>query len=786
MNSGKVHFLSLPNLATDEVETLDDPWNVKVDPAVLALSTTAYKRRWRDPTTRHWLLLLVEGRDPTRAVSVANPAAILYGFAADYDSPIGAGQIEAFREKPPSRYRPAWWSLSHGGKLHLYWLLDRPVSVLNNTHAAKLMEVMAAKMKVALWGAGYDKSSEKPTQVIDIGREWHPFDEAARVPADEVVLWDSKLFERECAHMTGERVDIPFETAAEELMRREWPRPLPRDIRPGTRCVRFWDPDADNQSGAQFTQGGVRVYTPHDNGFRSWKSLLGAEFCEQYTAKSMAPFLEDTMWLSSKDVYWRFLRDRERPHFEPRSEKNIRSDMVVEAGCSDRPPKGEELSEVARYVKEIQARNSVQFVAPLLYEPTGRIYSEALGGDVLNISTVTLKAPAAPTPVTKADVEAYAALPEEYRTDPLVAKWDNYFAVRDFPHIHRLLTCYFAKAPGLYSRWVARGAPPEDAWKVADGQLPYLLSWMAHFYNSSTRRNKGTGQALIIAGPTGRGKSFFASFLLAELMGKADDGRAYYRDNNRFTDGLAEAPVHYIDDCLGSMTRQGFKGFTERLKRAVSLQTIRYEAKFGSAVNALPWHGRVVILSNLDPQSLSVIPSLEQSTEDKFMMLKFSDAQFEFTPAPNWAENVRWLREELPHFARFLRTWEIPEAIRDPRFGVKAWQHPELRRASLENGTTPVILEAIFDRIDQARATRDDKVDGGWAFRGTLNALYRWLTSSDPTLAREFDRQDLGTSLKTMLSKDAYNLDYSEEGRVWRIAYDFLRSDDTPTAQAHA
>ena len=61
MNSGKVHFLSLPNLATDEVETLDDPWNVKVDPAVLNLSTTAYKRRWRDPTTRHWLLLLVEG-----------------------------------------------------------------------------------------------------------------------------------------------------------------------------------------------------------------------------------------------------------------------------------------------------------------------------------------------------------------------------------------------------------------------------------------------------------------------------------------------------------------------------------------------------------------------------------------------------------------------------------------------------------------------------------------------------------------------------------------------------
>lgn len=774
MNAGKVHFFSLPNLATDEVEILNDPWNVKVDDAVLALPTREYKRRWRDASTKHWLLLLVEGRDPTRAVSSANPAAVLHGFAADYDSPVGADQMAAFSEKPPSRYRPAWWSLSHGGKLHLFWLLDRPVSLLNNTHAAKLMEVMAAKMKVALWGAGYDKSSEKPTQVIDIGREWHAFDESARVPADEVILWDAKLFERECSRMMDERIDVPFDAAVAEIRKREWPHPVPADIAPGTRCVRFWDPDADNATGAQFTQGGLRVYTPHDNGFVSWKTLLGSAFCEEYTAKSMAPFYEDTMWLSSKDVYWRFLRDRERPHFEPRSEKNIRSDMVVEAGLSDKAPRGEELSEVGKAIKTIQAKNSVQYVAPLLYEPAGRIYSEALGGDVLNISTVTLKAPAKPTSVTDADVKEYDGLPSRYVNDPLAAEWDNYFAVRDFPHIHRLLTCYFARGKSAYDKWIEGGARPEKVLKVADEQLPRLLSWMSHFYNDSTRRVKSTGQALVIAGPASTGKSFFASQLLAQLMGGGDNGKSYYIENNRFTGALANTPVHYIDDCLGTLTKHGFKGFTERLKTAVALQTIRYEEKFGSAVNALPWHGRVVILSNLDPQSLSVIPSLEQSTEDKFMMLRFSDVRFEFCDV--WADNLKWLAEELPHFARFLRMYEIPVQFRDPRFGVKAWQHPELRRASLENGTTPVILEAIFDSVDAANALRDPKkADDPWAFRGTLNALYRWLTSSDPTLAREFDRQDLGMALKAMLSKDAYNLEYSEEGRTWKIAYDFAK-----------
>lgn len=773
MNTGKVHFFSLPNLVTDEVEVINDPWNIKVSDDILNLSTADYKRRWRDPNTKHWLLLLVEGRDPTRAVSTANPAAVLHGFTADYDSPIGAGQIEAFKKNPPSRYKPAWWSLSHGGKLHLYWLLDRPVSLVNNSHAAALMSFMAAKMKVALWGAGYDKTSEKPTQVIDIGREWHAFDENARVSADEVILWDAKLFEKECSRMTGERIDIPFEAAVEELRRREWPHQLPNDINLMTRCVRFWDPDADNKTGAQFVQGGLRVYTPHDNGFMSWKALLGKDFCDQYTAKSLAPFLEDTVWLASKDVYWRFLRDRERPHFEPRSEKNLKTDMVIETGLSDKIPKGEELSEVSRTVKTIQAKNSVQYVVPLLFEPAGRIYSHVLGGDVLNISTVTMKAPAKPTAIAAGEISEYSGLPKEYREDPMRAAWDNYFAVRDFPHIHRLLTCYFARGLKTYEKWIEGGAKPEDACKVADEQLIRLLCWMSHFYNDSLRRVKGTGQALIIAGQAGVGKSFFAKSILGNLFGKADNGKSYYIDNNRFTDTLAESPIHYIDDCLGSMSRQGFKGFTERLKAAVSLQTIRYEAKFGSAVNALPWHGRVVILSNLDPQSLSVIPSLEQTTEDKFMMLRFSDVQFNFSS--NWAETQRWVADELPHFARFLRMFDIPVQFRDVRYGVKAWQHPELRRASLENGTTPVILEAIFDKIDQAKTTRDKDSDNEWAFQGTLNSLYRWLTSTDPTLTREFDRQDLGTSLKSMVSKDAYNIEYDENGRIWRIAYNFTK-----------
>lgn len=778
-------FLYLPNLATTDVTEIERPWEVVVPPEVQALDTAAYKARWRSPDTRHWLLLLAEGRVADQVVSTLNPAAVLHGFAADYDGTVTPDLYDALRTKRgPTKYRPTWWSTSHSGKLHLFWLFDRPVSVVNNKHAAKLMHVVAAKVKAAMWAAGYDPTCERPTQVIDIGREWKPVDEAARVPADEVVVWDAKLFERDAKYLVDERVDIPFDVAVEELRRRKWPHPLPASIAEGTRCVRFWDPDADNATGAQFTAAGVRVYTPHDNGFASWKFLLGDDFCDEYTAHSMAPFYEDTFYFPQKDVYWRFMRYDEHPNFIPKMEKVIRRDMVQEARVGTKPPKDGGLSPVEEALKTIADRNTVRFVAPLLYERSGRVYSPKLGDYVLNVSTVVTAAPAQPAPADPAEIDELEGRGYRYRADPFVRRWDNPLAVRDFPHIHRLLTSFFSRGTGTaYSKWVADGADPMDVEQVLDrhGQLYYLLSWLAHFYNGANSTCKGRGQVLFLAGDTGLGKSFFAQELLGRLMGGSDDASKFYIDNNRFSSALVRMPVHYIDDRLGTLSRRNRVGFTERLKTVAANNLVRYEEKFGSAVEALPWPGRVVVLSNLDRQSLSVLPDLEMSTRDKFMMLKMTGGRFDFGTE---AENRKWLVDEVPHFAWFLRRWEIPGVLRDTRFGVRAFQHPDLARASAENGVTLIVADAILDRIEEAAGSRDDagaaSDANGWAFEGRLVKMYQWLTETNPSNARDFDKQDLMNCLDAFLRSGAYNLEYDSDQRVWRIAYAFRRPADAP------
>ena len=55
-------FFYLPNLVTTDVTEIEKPWEIQVPADVQALDTDAYKRRWRNPDTKHWLLLTAEGR----------------------------------------------------------------------------------------------------------------------------------------------------------------------------------------------------------------------------------------------------------------------------------------------------------------------------------------------------------------------------------------------------------------------------------------------------------------------------------------------------------------------------------------------------------------------------------------------------------------------------------------------------------------------------------------------------------------------------------------------------
>lgn len=784
----EVKFFSLPNLATDEVTVVERPWEIKIPEEILALPKEEYKKRWTNPETRHHLLLMAEAQNKDYCVSVGNQAAVLYGFAADYDGILTDDLIESVQKKPQSRYCPAWWSKSQSGKLHLFWFFERPIAVAGNAHANQLLRIVAKKVKAAKWAVGYDPSCENVTQVMDIGYDWHVFRENAFIPSEELVLWDFAIFEAGAKGVSQDVVSIPFEVVADEVKKRTWAHKAPVDFRIGTRCIRFWDPTADNTSAAQVTKDGIRVYTPHDNGFKSWRSLLGAEFCEQYTARSMAPFIEDTYYCHTKDQYYRFFRnpkEGDKQHYEQRTEKMLRRELIIDGKLSDKVPKGAETSEVTNMLDAIVKRNSVDAVAPILYRKSGRIYVDEIGGTVLNTSLVVVKPPASRlASVSPEDLAKYPDCPERYKKDPGTCAWDNPFAVQGFPHIHRLITCFFMKSQRHWNDWRDNGFSLHDSNGqprpyLCDQQLMCLVSWMAHFFVNAARMPKhpGRGQALILAGAAGVGKSFFARQILGQLMGGAIDAEKFYLEGSRFNSGIVTSPVHLIDDKLGAKSQRTRLQFTEALKIVVANGVLRYEAKFGSALETVPWPGRVVILSNEDAQSMSVMPDLDMSTRDKFMMLKLGGAKYDWGTD---AENQKWLGEELPYLARFLLGWQIPSEMRDERFGVRAIQHSDMAQASAENGLTQVLVEVLETCIESQTGARDEAELSdakGWAVQGNAVKIFKWIKSVDDALAREvIDSRTLQQCLQTLYKNGGYNITY--DGKRWSIPYVLRKSEN--------
>lgn len=779
MPDERTGFFSRPNTATDAVTPIK-PWEIVIPDEIMKLPKAEYKARWLNPMTKHYLFTMAEGLNPEYRVSTGNQAARLYGVMADYDGAYTPDLIDALKRKPVSKYLPRYWCRSHSGKLHLFWFFDSPVTVTGNAHANALLKIIRQKIKVPFWGLGSDPKFELVTQEMDIGYGWEVFREGAAIPNDEIVLWDIALFNSKARDYVQDVVDIPLEVVVNEIRKRKWPKEPPGDLVIGTRCHRFWDPSGDNPTAAQLTKDGFRVYTPHDNGFKSWKSLLGAEFCEEFTATSMAPFYRDTFYCETKDEYYRFFANETPPRFEKRTEKVLRRDLMMEAMLSPKPAKGETQSDIDKALWTINRKNSVKVVAPLLYREAGLRTDEPDLGRALNTSLVVVKAAAPYLNIVKPeDLDKFPACPKKYRENPLDVKWDNPFAVEKFPHIHRFLTGFFMTNQMQFNKWVEAGAPTHDdnglpkPW-LMDTQLIHLISWLAHFYQNAARmtKNPGRGQALILAGPAGVGKSFFGCTLLGELMGGATDGKDFYLKGGRFNSGIVGCPVHYIDDQLGSTSHKLRLQFTEALKVTVANARLRYEAKFGSAVEAVRWPGRIVILANDDAQSLSVLPDLDMSTKDKFMMLKAGGVKFLWGSDD---ENKKWLAEELPYFAKFLIRWNIPEEIRDDRFGVEAIQHGEMAQASAENGLTHTLVEVLEACIEKSREGKDAVDPGdrdGYVIEGNAIQILKWITGIDPTFLKEVvDSHVLRQSLSTLYKNGSFGIAYDEDTKVWKIPY---------------
>ena len=713
-------------------------------------SKAAYKKNYfKNPNAEHCLFSMVRGVIPGQVVTsgarAENPAAEVFGIVGDFDATVGENIIENLKANPKGPYLPTRWSETQGHNFRLIWEFEKGVRVESTEHATKFLREVYRRVCVPKWGAMCDmEACTNAAQHFDVGRRWGVFSEQ-RISLYILMLWDYEIFTKIRAAVKN-TVNIPFEDIAKEA-NKQFPGRITFPFVEGGRCNRFWDPQSDNMSGCVITKDGVRVFVPHDKPFMSFGDILGMKFVDKYTAAKVSPVVQQ-IWFNNRGGEFVRWKDNDKKYV-CRDVTTLRRDLAAEAGLNPEKKKGELLSEIDVALHDITTRREVDYAAPVIFFPHGPMRIDG-GTHILNTSTVRVLAPS----------EKYVADGEW--------KWDNP-KVRDaFPFIYGLVNTMFELNPERAAERIKSGFA-EPVKETENIQLQVFLSWLSAFYSGSAMLSPTQGQCLVVAGPSGIGKTFLFNNVIGPMMGGALDADSYYVNGDKFTGSLFDAPIHLIDDKICDLDYRTRTAFTTRLKVAVATARLRYEEKYRNSVPSVPWLGRIVICCNMDPRSLSILPDLEQSNADKITMLKMGPVKFDFSSSP--AENRKRVREELPKFARFVLEYQRDLKLFDKRMGVKAYQHPDMRVAAAENGYTNVVVDALRQTIDSlAGETSSGKVKNGSEFsglRGSARYIYDRIADVSPSAARDIGgARQLAAQLGQMETR-GYNVSRSKSRGTW-------------------
>ena len=610
-------------------------------------------REWcSNSNTDHVFYSCVEGRAPSKRVSNDNPVHKIHGVVADYDAPV---DWEAFQNKLSNACAsiptPTWASRTQSGYLRLVWEFEAVIPIDPSMYDS-FMGYINKALKMDKLFAGFDKTSLKPNQYFELGEDW--IKTGDETPTDIVHACLSKAVSSKPPESSD--TSIPLGVVASEVESR-FPNRWMGDFEVGSRGPLFWVDDGINRDGCQVVEDGIVCYSDRaGKGFMSWSDIFGVAFVKDYETKKLSTLL-DEYWFNGK-TFFKLLYGN--------AVSIPRDQLLLElrkAGFSVRARRGRAISEVEEALLTVSNNNRIDEIAPVVFSNERIVSYNA--SRILNCSNLVPVGP-------DADGD-----PSKW---PFLYQWFNQLFVNS------------SKNPAL----------------------DYFYSWMQRFYTAVLDRVPLQGQALLLVGPTGRGKSLLSNKIISGLVGGFSDASDYLSGQTKFNKDLGRVASWVIDDTTSAASFQDQRRATELLKRAVANPRVEYMAKYADAMS-IPWTGRVILSLNMDANSLSVIPSLDTSNRDKLMALLISDKSTNSFPDNMQLEAT--IEQELPHFGRFLLDWKVPQGVKDVgRFGVKSYIDPTIADAAYDNSSRSSIAELVEFFSKRCREVYPDL--GCWS--GTL------------------------------------------------------------------
>ena len=214
-------------------------------------------------------------------------------------------------------------------------------------------------------------------------------------------------------------------------------------------------------------------------------------------------------------------------------------------------------------------------------------------------------------------------------------------------------------------------------------QEVYFFSWLKVALEGLYNGQHRFGQALVLAGKAGCGKSLIQNIITELFGGRSAKPYQFMTGETTFNADLFGAEHLMIEDEAPDTSFKARKKFGTALKQFTVNRTQRLHAKGRDAVSLKPFW-RVSISLNDEPDDLNVLPILDESLEDKLILLQVYKRQFPVSTntSEQWESFWKTLCDELPAFVYWLlNEFQIPDELKSERFGVKHFHHPRLLSA---------------------------------------------------------------------------------------------------------
>ena len=261
---------------------------------------------------------------------------------------------------------------------------------------------------------------------------------------------------------------------------------------------------------------------------------------------------------------------------------------------------------------------------------------------------------------------------------------------------------------------------------LPEGQWEFVCYWLSISLRSMLEGSFRPGQFVVFAGEHQCGKSLLQYIITEVLGGRAANPFEYLMGEEKFNKDLVGSEHWLIEDPRGSIDMRTRRDFGARLKEATVNRDIRIRAMNKDGV-LVKLFRRITISVNLELEYLSVLPPFDPSINDKAFLFLCSTVKEAFKPFRIGGDLSRekiWSKvmSEIPMIRAWLltefATRKIPASMRDDRFGIKAWHHPQL----IAELTSLSHESRLLELIDEMEFPKFDK-DGNHQTYGTVDSI---------------------------------------------------------------